>query len=262
MDTDILASLKKLPFFKEVPENILTRIAAHSEIRELSRGDVLVHAGDPSDSLFIIRQGWVKVIAKGIQGEEIILNQCGPGQIIGEMSLIDQEARSNTMIAVSPVKLMEIKYSIILELVQESPILTMALLRDMTNRLRFANAYIEETVEWCQQIAAGNYDFVEEQVSQTQSTIVDLSQSHQARASAFLSSFFKMVRNVRQREEGLRRQWKELTIQIDEAKRQQTVSEITETSFFEDLQAAAQKLRKKRNVEVEQPPEPKADKDE
>ncbi len=75
MDTEILASLKKLPFFKELPENILTRIAAHSEIRELSRGDVLVREGDPSDSLFIIRQGWVKVVAKGVQGEEIILNQ-------------------------------------------------------------------------------------------------------------------------------------------------------------------------------------------
>jgi CRP-like cAMP-binding protein len=260
MDTEILESLKKLPFFKEIPENILTRIAAHSEIRELSRSDVLVREGDPSNSLFIIRQGWVKVVAKGIQGEEIILNQCGPGQIIGEMSLIDQEARSNTIIALSPVKLIEIKYNIILELVRESPVLTMALLRDMSSRLRFANAYIEETVEWCQQIAAGNYDFVEDQVSQTQSTIVDLTQSHQARASAFLSSFFKMVRNVRQREEGLRRQLQELTIQIDETKRQQTVTEITETTFFEDLQAAAQKLRERRNIE--QPPEPEADKGE
>lgn len=260
MDAEILESLKKLPLFREIPENILTRIAAHSEIRELNRGDILVREGEPSDSLFIIRTGWVKVVAKGVQGEEIILNQCGPGQIIGEMSLLDQEARSNTIIALSPVKLIEIKYSIILELVDESPLLTMALLRDMSSRLRFANAYIEETVEWCQQIAAGNYDFVEDQVSRTQSTIIDLTQSHQARASAFLSSFFKMVRNVRQREEGLRRQLQELTIQIDEAKRQQVVSEITETSFFEDLQAAAQKLRRKRNVEPGS--EPEADKDE
>jgi CRP-like cAMP-binding protein len=259
MDAEILESLKKLPFFKEIPENILDKIATHSEVRELDRRDVLVRQGDLSDSLFIIRQGWVKVVAKGVQGEEIVLNQCGPGQIIGEMSLIDQEPRSNTIVALSPVKLIELKYDIILELVRESPNLMMALLRDMSSRLRFANAYIEETVEWCQQIAAGNYDFVEDQVSRSQSTIIDLSQSHQARASAFLSSFFKMVRNVRQREEGLRQQLQELIIQIDESKRQQTVTEITETSFFEDLQAAAQRLREKRNAE--KPNEPQTGED-
>jgi CRP-like cAMP-binding protein len=255
MDAEILEALQKLPLFNGLPQAVLIRIAEHSETRELVKGDVLVRVGDPSDSLFIIRQGWVKVVGRGNKGEEIILNQCGPGQIIGEMSLIDQLPRSTTMIAISAVKLMEIKYNVVREVIEDSPALTMALLRDMTNRLRFANTYIEEAVEWCQQIAAGNYEFVEDQVDRSRSTIVDLTQSHEARASAFLSSFFKMIRQVRQREEGLKQQLQELTIQIDETKRQQTVTEITESTFFEGLQAAAQRLREKRNAEQQNEPQ-------
>jgi hypothetical protein len=64
-----------------------------------------------------------------------------------------------------------------------------------------------------------------------------------------------MIRQVRQREEGLKQQLQELTIQIDETKRQQTVTEITESTFFEGLQAAAQRLREKRNAEQQNEPQ-------
>jgi CRP-like cAMP-binding protein len=256
MDTEIIRMLKSLDLFQGTPEHLLTRIAAGTKIIELAKGDVLVNQGDPSDSLFVIRRGWVKIVTPGKSGDEVVLNQCGPGQVIGEMSLIDQQPRSNSIIALSQANLLEIKYSAILENLPDHPALAMSLLRDMSARLRFANVYIEEAVEWCHQIAAGNYDFVEKQVEQTQTTIIDLNKTHEARASAFLSSFFKMVKDVRHREEALKRQVQELTIQIDAAKREQTVQEVTSTSFFADLQAVAKKLRGgRRDVRIKRPSE-------
>jgi CRP-like cAMP-binding protein len=249
-ETKLIRFLTKLPLFKHTPETVLARVASQVEMRSLDKGDILIRRNDPSDSLFIIRTGWVKIVAEGIQGEEVILNQAGPGQIIGEMSLIDQQPRSNTVITVSPTTVIEIKYDVVLAVLEEHPDLVISFLRDMSARLRFANAYIEETIEWCQHIAAGNYDFVQEQVEQTQSTIIDMGQSHQSRASAFLSIFFKMVRDIRQREENLKLQVQQLTIEIDEVKRQQAVKELTETEFFEELQEAAQKLREKRQAEL------------
>jgi CRP-like cAMP-binding protein len=254
MDDEIIRQLNNLDLFKDTSEDVLAKIAGQTRTLDLERDDVLVKQGDPSDSLFVIRRGWVKVVTyKG--NEEVVLNQCGPGQIVGEMSLIDQMPRSNTIIGLSSAKLLEIKYSVVLETLEENPKLALSFLKDMTGRLRFANAYIEEAVEWCQQIAAGNYEFVEQQVARTQSTIMDLSRSNEARASAFLSSFFKMIKDVRSREESLKRQVQELIIQIDQAKREQTVQELTSTSFFSDLQATARKLRSKRNPEIQQPPE-------
>ncbi len=243
--------LKKLSLLKGTPDRVLAKIAGHVSRRELAKGDILVRQGDPSQSLFLIRKGWVKIVAEGKGGEEVVLNQCGPGQVIGEMSLLDHKPRSNTITAISPATVLEIKYEAVLEALHDYPLLALSFLRDMSDRLRFANAYIEETIVWSQHIANGDYDFVQKQVQETQSTIVDVSLSDQARASAFLSAFFKMVEGVRKREEKLKQQVHQLTIQIDEAKRQKAVQELTETEFFEDLQEAARKLREERRAKEE-----------
>ena len=255
MDVELINRIKKLSLFKDAPDDILVKIAEQTTMLDLEKNDVIVREGDPSYSLFVIRRGWIKIVTGGVHGEEVVLNQVGPGQIVGEMALIDQQPRSSTMIALSPVKLMEIKYEGILAVIDEYPRLALSFLRDMTTRLRFANAYIEETVEWCQHIAAGNYEFVEKQVEQTQSTIIDMSRSDEARASAFLSSFFKMVKDVRKREESLKQQVQELRIEIDEVKRQKAVTELTSTNFYEELQAAAKKLRRKRGTDENDPSE-------
>lgn len=254
-EAKLVRSLQKLSLLQDIPEPILAKIARQASLRELTKGQVLAHQGDPSDSLFIIRTGWVKIVAEGSSGEEVVLNQCGPGQVIGEMSLLDQEPRSNTMIALSPTNLLEIKYNTVVEALNEHPQLALAFLRDMSDRLRFANTYIEETIVWSQHIATGDYDFVQNQVAETQSTIVDFNLSNQARAGAFLSAFFKMVEGVRQREEALKQQLHQLTIEIDEVKRQQAVKELTETEFFEQLQESARKLREARNLKKDAPSE-------
>ena len=63
------------------------------------------------------------------------------------------------------------------------------------------------------------------------------------------------VEGVRKREESLKQQVMQLTIEIDEVKRQRAVEELTETDFFENLQATARKLREKRAAREQKPPE-------
>jgi CRP-like cAMP-binding protein len=255
MDPNLISYLGKLSLFEGVPPVILAKIASEVKILSLASGDFLVHQGDASDSLFVIQTGWIKIVAKGPQGEEVVLNQCGPGQLIGEMSLIDQKPRSNSMIAIRSAEVLEIKYEAVLAMLNEYPLLAISFLRDMSDRLRFANAYIEETIIWSQHIASGDYDFVQKRVEETQYTIVGVNLSYQARANAFLSAFFKMVEGVRKREESLKQQVMQLTIEIDEVKRQKSVEELTETEFFENLQATARRLRKERAAKEQKPPE-------
>jgi len=253
----LIQSLRKLSLLKNTPEAVVHRIATRARFRDLTKGEVLVRQGDTSDSLFIIRRGWVKIVAEGSGGEEVVLNQCGPGQVIGEMALLDQQPRSNSIVGISEANVLEINYEAVIDALNEHPKLALAFLRDMSDRLRFANAYIEETIIWSQHIAGGDYDFVKDQVEETQSTIVDISLSDQARANAFLSAFFKMIEGVKKREEKLMQQVHQLKIEIDEVKRQKAVEELTETEFFEQLQEAARKLREERDIKRKQSSEPK-----
>ena len=247
-DDKLVRHLAKQPFFKDASEDILAMIAKQVKIREVAAQDALVQVGSPSESMFIIRTGWVKVVSFDDKGEEVILNHIGPGQIIGEMSLLDRKPRSSSVIALRPVEALEIEFDVILNLLDQHPALARSLLQEMFNRVRFANAYIEESVEWCRHIAAGNYDFVQEQVEQTQSTVVDMTKPDHVRANAFLSVFFKMVETVKKREDTLKQQVETLTIQIDEAKRERSVKELTDTEFFTDLQEAARRIRSEREA--------------
>jgi CRP-like cAMP-binding protein len=249
-DPKLIKNLKRQPLFKHTPDTVLAKIANKIKIRTLEKGDILIHQGDSGESLFMIRKGWVNIVTQGDKGEEVVLNQYGPGQIFGEMSLIDKEPHANTVIALRPSEIMEVTYDVILEVLDEHPVLAVSFLQEMSNRVRFANAYIEESIAWCRNIAEGNYSFVQEQIEQSQSTIVDMSYTHQARANAFLSVFFKMAQNIQKREEALKQQVQQLIIEIDEAKRHKKVQELTESEFFEDLQATAQKIRQERQAKL------------
>jgi len=249
-DAKLIKHLSKQPLFKGAPDSVLAKIAQQMTTHTLDKGNILFRQGDPSDSLFIIRKGWVNITVRSGSGEDVVLNQYGPGQIFGELSLFDRKSRENTVVALRPTELFEVKYDIILEVLNEHPVLAVSFLQEMSDRVRFANAYIEESIAWCRHIADGDYSFVQSQIEQSQATIVDASFSHQARASAFLSVFFKMAETIRQREEELRRKVQELIIEIDQTKRRQRVQEVTDTQFFEDLQATAKRMRRERQKKI------------
>ncbi len=253
-DPKLVKYLSRQSFFKNAPENILAKLANRITTRTLEKGGLLIRQGDASHSLFMIRQGWVNIVAHSEGGEDVVLNQYGPGQILGEMSLIDKNPRSNTVVALRPTEVFEIEYDTILEILHEHPILAISFLQEMSNRVRFANAYIEESIAWCRHIADGDYSFVQKQVEQSQATIVDASFTHQARASAFLRVFFKMAESIQKREEALKQKVKDLIIEIDEVKRQQKVKEVVETEYFEELQATAKKLRRERHAKIKKRP--------
>lgn len=254
-ESKLIRHLAKQSLFKNAPDDILALIANQITIISLDKDDALVRKGDPSNSMFIIRTGWVKIVVEDDNGEEVILNHVGPGQTIGEMSLLDRQPRSSSVVALRTAEVMEIEYDVILTVLDKHSSLARSLLQEMFNRVRFANAYVEETVEWCRHISAGNYDFVQKQVEQTQSTVVDMTKSDQARASAFLSVFFKMVEDVKTRELNLKKEVHRLTIQIDENKRKQSVQELTDTEFFSELQDAARRIRQERGTKGKSKPD-------
>ncbi len=71
--------------------------------------------------------------------------------------------------------------------------------------------------------------------------------SDEARAGELLSAFFEMARGVQEREENLKQQLRELSIEVDETKRKQEFENLTESTFFTNLKSAAQRMREERN---------------
>lgn len=241
MKSDILNQLQKTSMFMNLSEDVLAEVAVKASTRRLEKDEVLMRKGERGDSLFLIHDGWVKIVTEDSKGDELIINKCGPGETIGEMSLLDGSPRSATVIALTASEVFELKQDVFEEILEQRADVALAIIRSYSERLRFSTTYIEKAIDWSQKTAEGDYSFVE----QTQPLMTD-SASNDDKAAQLLSTFFTMVRRVKEREDGLKQQLEKLTIEIDQARRKQEFEEITGTEFYANLKEQAKTLRQKR----------------
>ena len=240
-DETIISQLKKSFLFRGLPNEVLIELGRKAARRAIPKDAVLMRKGDEGDSLFMINKGWFKIVAEDALGGELIINQTGPGETIGEMALLDRAPRSATVIASSDAEVLELNQDAFYEILDQRPDLAFELIRSFSSRLRFSTTYIQKAIEWSQKISAGDYSFTEnsQMMNRMEGTDED-------KAGQLLSAFFQMVRNVKEREYQLKKQVEKLILQIDESRRKQEFEEITSTDFYADLKEQAKRLRAQR----------------
>jgi CRP-like cAMP-binding protein len=96
----------------------------------------MLHSGDDTGTVLIMRSGQAKVTVLGHDGHEVILSFRGPGELLGELSAVDGSARSATVTALEPVTALGIPGDAFRALVERRPGLARALLRVLAARLR------------------------------------------------------------------------------------------------------------------------------
>ncbi|WP_373504774.1 Crp/Fnr family transcriptional regulator [Aestuariivirga sp.] len=101
--------------------------------------EVLFHAGDGGDGCYFIRSGVVKASVIAKDGQERLLAVLGPGSLIGELALIDDEPRSATISALKPCRLLHLTKSSFFRLADGNPEVYREALKLLARRLRGAN---------------------------------------------------------------------------------------------------------------------------
>lgn len=242
MNQDILDFLRNTEIFSGLADDLLQTVAMSATSRALAAGETLIRKGDVADSLFIINQGWLKIVTEDSKGDELILNKCGAGEVIGEMALLDSGLRSASAIALEGANVLELSRAIFMDVLDKNPKVAFAIIASHSERLRHNTFYIEKAIDWSLKTADGDYSFVES----TQPLSAD-TRANGDKAAELLAAFFTMVRKVKEREDGLKKQLEQLTFEIDQARRKQDFEEITSTEFYANLKEQAKTLRQKRN---------------
>ena len=98
-----LSRLRKIPGLSTMADDELERMAALVDECEVPEGTVLVRQGAVGRSSYVIVEGWASV---SIDGSPIAA--LGPGDHIGEMAVLDDQPRSATVTAKTPMRLLEI----------------------------------------------------------------------------------------------------------------------------------------------------------
>ena len=106
------------------------------------RSTTIMAGGDPTDSLYIVLSGRLKVMMSDAEGKEVILSILGPGEFFGEMGLIDDEPRSATVVTIEPCELLSIAKRDFKKSLAENPDMSMAVMRGLVRRLREADRKI------------------------------------------------------------------------------------------------------------------------
>ena len=93
----VAALLARLPLLAAATPQAQEALAASASLRTLRRGQVLLLEGERSDHLYAVVSGRFKVFVTSDRGDELVLSLLGPGDHLGEISVLDRLARSATV---------------------------------------------------------------------------------------------------------------------------------------------------------------------
>ena len=141
-DNATVALLKRVPLFSELSADELERISRVAVPRSYPRGVRVFHEGDHSDACYIVRSGDLRVTREHPDGRAIALATLGPGDIFGELAMLDGEARSASVEALSDSELLALPAGDVRALLRGSAEITVKLVIALTRRLRESNERI------------------------------------------------------------------------------------------------------------------------
>lgn len=139
-------SLADVPLFALLDGEERLTLAGLLEPKHVPARTRLFEVGDPADSLFLLRAGRVRCFVESTVGETIDLAELGPGDILGEISLLDGGPRSACAEAVDEVELLEMDRPALLEFIGRHPHAALDLMTVMGRRLRNVSELLRNRV--------------------------------------------------------------------------------------------------------------------
>jgi CRP/FNR family cyclic AMP-dependent transcriptional regulator len=141
-----LSVLRKHPIFADLEPDAFDQLCRYARHSTLKRGSTLFSKGDPGNSLYAVISGTVKMSISSPDGRNAILNIIEPGEIFGEMALLDGRARSADAIANSNCELFVIDRREFIPFVKSQPTLAMKFIELLCDRLRRTSDQVEQII--------------------------------------------------------------------------------------------------------------------
>jgi|Deesub1362A_J573_1020465.scaffolds.fasta_scaffold00938_3 signal transduction histidine kinase/predicted CoA-binding protein len=138
------AFLKNVPLFSGLSQEDLRRLAASVEEVHLQSGELLFKQGDVGDKAYIIRAGELEILREA-EGREVLLAVRKAGEVIGEMSLLQEAPRLASVRAHSDGVLLALSLETLDDLLNTRPSAARAMLHTITARLRSTEALLRQS---------------------------------------------------------------------------------------------------------------------
>ncbi|MBC8447599.1 MAG: SpoIIE family protein phosphatase [Chloroflexi bacterium] len=133
--------LRNVPFLKGAKPSVLEGLAEVAVEKHFQPGQVILQEGSTGREMYLIIEGLVEVV-KGSGDDEMLLAQRGPGDLFGEMALIEERPRFATIRALEPTRLLQFSEQDLSSVLLRQPRLLYQVMRVLSERLREADLHM------------------------------------------------------------------------------------------------------------------------
>jgi len=138
--------LENHPFFAKLSVSERDTLLSRARGKRFRNGEIIFHKGMPGDSMIAVLSGQVRISAPGIDGREIVLNTIEPGQVFGEIALVDGGPRTAEAAAATDCELVFLDRRDFVPFLESHPSLAQALLLIVCQRLRQTTEQVEDVM--------------------------------------------------------------------------------------------------------------------
>lgn len=138
--------LKLNPFFRDLPPIVIESLARLCALRALKSGATLFQKGDPADALYGVRRGQIGIETGTRDGQRFTLAFLGPGDLFGEIAVLDGKGRTADAVATQPTELFALRRSDLLGFLAAEPSVGIKLIEILCQRLRSLSGQVEQSL--------------------------------------------------------------------------------------------------------------------
>ncbi|MBV7339851.1 cyclic nucleotide-binding domain-containing protein [Chloroflexi bacterium TSY] len=235
---NLIDLLKSIQLFANTPDTILVEVSRLLKEVSLPEGATIFAEGELGDAMYIVALGRIHIHRGGRT-----LTYLENGAVFGEMALLDPEPRSATATVVSDALLLRLERTPFYQIMGTRPEVASGVIQLLCRQLRERLHEMVDDHHYIQQVArltnaAGS---VESGVYEPDQ--IDGVAARKDELGRLARVFQDMIRKVAAREQRLQQQVQELRIEVDKARRDQQVEQITSTDYFQELRSKADDLR-------------------
>jgi CRP-like cAMP-binding protein len=134
------------PLFRGLAPVVIDRLASYAVTQTVKAGTVLFAKGDPGSRLYAVCSGTVRISAPSEQGKDAVFNLIFPGQIFGEIALLDGGERTADAVTIEDCEFMVIERRDLMPLMREYPDIAFKMIEVLCGRLRRTSEQVEDVV--------------------------------------------------------------------------------------------------------------------
>lgn len=143
-----IATLRMMPIFADLSERDLTLLADDLRSKEYAKDETIFRQGDESREVYFVRKGKVRIYKISPGGNETSIAIFSTNDVIGELAALDQEPRSASAKAMTPVSLLAMSQERFLYTLQTVPRFGLAMARMLAHKLRWTSAFAESIAQF------------------------------------------------------------------------------------------------------------------